>query len=261
MVAMQVPAVIAHRGASAYAPENTLAAFQLAAEMGARFIETDLRFTRDGRFVLLHDARVNRTTNGRGRVAQMDLGTVRRLDAGSWFGAEFIGERIPTLDEGLALAEELGLGLYLEMKAPLDDSLRFSLIGKLRRSALDRIIVLSFRPLALRAMRAAEPRLKTALLLRRTVPTIQATIRSGIHVLAPHRRRVSARMVARAHQAGLRVVAWTVNGPRELRKMIATGVDGIMTDRPDRLVEILRQTGRTAPPPESRETESFQDRF
>jgi glycerophosphoryl diester phosphodiesterase len=261
MVTMSVPAVIAHRGASAYAPENTLAAFQLAAEMGAGYIETDLRYTREGRFVLLHDTRVNRTTGGRGRIAQMDFATVRRLDAGSWFSPGFAGERIPTLEEGLALAEECGLGIYLELKAALDASLRLSLLGKLRRSVLERITLLSFRPSALQVIRAAEPRLKTALLIRRAGPAIETAVRSGTPTLAPHRRRVSARLVASAHRAGLGVVTWTVNGPRELRRMIGMGIEGIMTDQPDRLVELLRQSKETPFSPEAHAPESSVNRL
>src|SRR5437762_13057428 len=91
--------VIAHRGASGNAPENTMAAFKKAVALGANFIETDLQLSRDARFVAIHDATVNRTTNGQGTVHDMTLTELRRLDAGSWFGSEFAGERIPTLEE------------------------------------------------------------------------------------------------------------------------------------------------------------------
>ena len=89
--------VIAHRGASGHAPENTLAAFRQAVALGATFIETDLQLTRDARFVAIHDDTVNRTTNGQGTVHDLTLAEVRKLDAGSWFGSEFAGERVPTL--------------------------------------------------------------------------------------------------------------------------------------------------------------------
>ena len=91
--------VIAHRGASGHAPENTLAAFKKAVAMGAAFIETDLHLSRDARFVAIHDSTLNRTTNGHGPVHIMTLSDLRRLDAGSWFGSVFAGERIPTLEE------------------------------------------------------------------------------------------------------------------------------------------------------------------
>lgn len=240
---MNGPAVIAHRGASAHAPENTAAAFRLAARIGASFVETDLRCTRDGRFVLLHDMRVNRTTDGRGHVAQIEFDTLRRLDAGSWFGQEFTGERILTLEEGLALAENLALGVYLEIKIPLDAPLQEALARQLRRFPLDRLVLLSFHPETLRAIQAAEPRLKTALLVRRARPAIEAASQAKASLLAPHRRQISARLVARAHQSGFDVVTWTVNSEREMHKMIAMGVDGIMTNWPERLIEALRQDG------------------
>ncbi len=240
---MAAPQVIAHRGASAHAPENTLAAFRRAAELGADAIETDLRVTRDGRFVLLHDSRVNRTTDGRGRIADLPFDAVRRLDAGSWFDEEFAGERVPLIEETLALAAELDLGIYLELKAPLDGSLPFALAEQLRRSRrLERVALLSFDPSALALMRATEPRIATALLVGRSGPTIEAARRAGARLLAPRYRRITARLVRRARDAGLGVVAWTVNEREEMRKMLSLGIDGIMTNWPGRLLEEIGQT-------------------
>ena len=108
--------VIAHRGASGNAPENTMAAFKKAVALGANFIETDLQLSRDARLVAIHDATVNRTTNGQGTVHDMTLTELRRLDAGSWFGSEFAGERIPTLDEILAFSKKHDVVFYLEIK-------------------------------------------------------------------------------------------------------------------------------------------------
>ena len=105
--------VIAHRGASGHAPENTLAAFKRAVGLGATFIETDLQLTRDSRFVAMHDGTVNRTTNGQGKVHDMTMAELRRLDAGSWFGSEFAGERIPTLDEILEFSKKHDVVFYL----------------------------------------------------------------------------------------------------------------------------------------------------
>jgi glycerophosphoryl diester phosphodiesterase len=245
---MSLPQVIAHRGASAHAPENTLAAFRLAAELGAGFIETDLRVTREGRFVLRHDTRVNRTTSGRGRVADLAFDAVRRLDAGRWFGEEFAGEHVPSLEEALALAGQLGLGIYLELKVPLDGSLPFALAEQLRRAhRLDRIVVLSFEPAVLATMRTTEPRIATALLVGRTGPTIEAARKAGAGLLAPRYKRISAPLIRRARQAGLGVVAWTVNEREEMRRMLSLGVDGIMTNWPDRLLEEIGQ--RTSPRP------------
>lgn len=229
--------VIAHRGASAHAPENTLAAFRCAAALGSSAIETDLRVTREGKFVLLHDARVNRTTDGRGRLADLPFETVRRLDAGSWFGAAFAGERVPTLEEAFVLAAELDLGIYLELKTRLEGALSFHLaeaLGRLPR--LPRVVLLAFDSRVLARLRSVQPRLETALLVGRTGPTIAAARRAGARLLAPRSRRISARLVERARHAGLGVVAWTVDEPKEMRRLLALGVEGIMTDWPDLLI-------------------------
>jgi glycerophosphoryl diester phosphodiesterase len=241
---MAHPWVIGHRGASAHAPENTLVAFRRAVELGASAVETDLRVTRDGKFVLLHDARVNRTTDGRGRIDQLSFDAVRKLDAGSWFDKEFAGERVPTLGEALGLAAELDMWLYLELKIALEGSLPFALAEELRRSGrLHRVVLLSFDPAALSLMRATDPRLLTGLLVGRAGPTIEAARRAEAQLVAPRYKRITRRMVRRAHEAGLNVATWTVNTRQEMRRMLGLGVDGIMTDWPDRLIETI---GRTA---------------
>src|SRR5258708_10140259 len=106
--------VIAHRGASGNAPENTIAAFRKAVALGATFIETDLQLSRDARFVAIHDATVNRTTSGQGAVPDMTLSELRPLDAGSGFGSEFAGERVPTLEEILDFSTKHDVVVYLE---------------------------------------------------------------------------------------------------------------------------------------------------
>src|SRR5437667_458759 len=126
--------VIAHRGASGNAPENTMAAFKKAVALRANFIETDLQLSRDARLVAIHDATVNRTTNGQGTVHDMTLTELRRLDAGSWFGSEFAGERIPTLDEILAFSKKHDVVFYLEIKPGGSWGGEHALIGALRDS-------------------------------------------------------------------------------------------------------------------------------
>ena len=113
--------VIAHRGASAYAPENTLASFALACTLGADWFELDCTLTRDGEVIVIHDDTVDRVTNGKGKVATLTLAELRRLDAGSWKSPQFAGERLPTLDEALALARDHHAGVYIEIKPCADD--------------------------------------------------------------------------------------------------------------------------------------------
>jgi glycerophosphoryl diester phosphodiesterase len=114
--------VIGHRGASAYAPENTLASFALAKEMGADWFELDSTLTRDGQVIVIHDDTLDRTTNGKGPVADMTLAQLKQLDAGAWKDPKFAGERLPTLAEALDLARKRRIGVYLEIKNSADDS-------------------------------------------------------------------------------------------------------------------------------------------
>ena len=156
---------IAHRGASGYAPENTFAAFRKAVAMGAGFIETDLQLSRDARFVAIHDATVNRTTNGQGSVHEMTLADLRKLDAGSWFGSEYAGERIPTLEEILEFAKKHDVVFYLELKPSGSWGGEHALISALRESGeIARTVVISFDPLILTSVRKIEPTLMTGLL-------------------------------------------------------------------------------------------------
>ena len=156
---------IAHRGASGYAPENTFAAFRRAIAMGAGFIETDLQLSRDARFVAIHDATVNRTTNGQGTVHDMTLAELRRLDAGSWFGSEYAGERIPTLDEILEFAKKHDVVFYLEIKPTGSWGGEHALISALRESGeIARTAVISFDPAILQGVRKIEPTVMTGLL-------------------------------------------------------------------------------------------------
>ena len=124
--------VIGHRGASGHAPENTMAAFRKAVALGATFIETDMQLSRDAHFVAIHDPTVNRTTNGRGEVHELLLAQLRSLDAGTWFGSEFAGERIPTLDEILQFSKKTDVVFYLEMKPGGAWGGEHALIGALR---------------------------------------------------------------------------------------------------------------------------------
>lgn len=238
--------VVAHRGASGEAPENTLAAYRLAAQQGASFIETDLQQTRDGRVVALHDSRLDRTTDGRGPLSRATLEDVRRLDAGSWFGPAWAGERVPTLEEILALARELDVVFYLELKpqrgAPVG-WIEQALVGEIHRAgAVESVAVLSFLPEVIARVRALEPALLTALSLNLSARgAVERAESVGARMLTPRRTLVTRRLVERAHELGLPVVPWTVNEPGEMRRMLALGVDGLITDYPARLVALLNE--------------------
>jgi glycerophosphoryl diester phosphodiesterase len=239
--------VIAHRGASGHAPENTLAAFKRATALGAAFIETDLQLSRDSRFVAIHDDTVNRTTNGQGKVHDLSLADLRRLDAGSWFGSEFAGERIPTLEEILEFSKKHDVVFYLELKPSGSWGGEHALIGALRESGeVARTVVISFDAGVLEGLRRIEPTLMTGLLFDGQIDRpLERAVEIGARQLAVRGDLVTPALLAEARKKDLQVVCWTVNQPAHMRLLIEAGVDGIMSDYPDRLVA-ARPKGKTA---------------
>ena len=230
--------VIAHRGASGHAPENTLAAFRRAVALGASFIETDLHLSRDAHFVAIHDDNVNRTTNGQGKVHDLTLADLRRLDAGSWFGSEFSGEPIPTLEEILEFSKKNDVVFYLELKLIGAWGGEHALIGALRESGeIARTIVISFDAEVIAALRKIEPTLMTGLLFEGQIDQpLQRAVEAGARQLAVRGDLVTPALIAEARKRDLQIVCWTVNQPAHMRMLIEAGVDGIMSDYPDRLV-------------------------
>jgi glycerophosphoryl diester phosphodiesterase len=239
---------IAHRGASGYAPENTFAAFRRAIALGAGFIETDLQLSRDARLVAIHDATVNRTTNGQGAVHDMTLAELRRLDAGSWFGSEFAGERIPTIEEILEFANKHDVVFYLEMKPSGSWGGEHALISALRESReIARTVVISFDAAILAAVRKIEPTLMTGLLFEGHIPNpLDKAIEIGARQLAVRGDLVTPRLLKEAHGHDLQVVCWTVNHPGHMRLLVQAGVDGIISDYPDRLLKLTRRKDGSA---------------
>jgi len=235
--------IIGHRGASGHAPENTLAAFKKAVSLGATFIETDLQLSRDARFVAIHDDTVDRTTNGQGRVHDQPLATLRRLDAGSWFGSEYAGERIPTLEEILEFSKKNDVVFYLELKPTGSWGGEHALIGALRESGeVARVVVISFDPSILAGLRKIEPTLMTGVLYDgQLAGPLEAAAEVGARQIVVRGDLVTPAMIAQARQKDLQVVCWTVNHPAHIRMLMAAGVDGIMSDYPDRLAAALKK--------------------
>ncbi len=237
------PWLIAHRGASGHAPENTMAAFRLAVEQGATFIETDLHLSRDARFVAIHDATLERTTNGRGLVRDLALAELRKLDAGSWFHSSFAREPIPTLEEILDFGRDADVVFYLEIKYDTAWGMHHALVGALRDAKESaRVVVLSFDPATLDKLHRHDATLMTGLLFDRLGPDHVAMAHSvGARQLAPRADFVTSQLVERAHGADLQVATWTLNNPEHMRAVIAAGVDGVMTDYPDRLHAVVSE--------------------
>src|SRR5438876_409391 len=235
--------VIAHRGASGHAPENTMAAFRKAVAQGATFIETDLQLSRDAHFVAIHDTTVDRTTNGQGAVHDMTLADLRRLDAGSWFGSEFAGERIPTLEDILEFSKKNDVVFYLEIKPGGAWGGEHALIGALRDSGeIPRAVVISFDAAIVLNMRKIEPTLMTGLLYDGQIENpLDKAVEIGARQLAVRGDLVTPALLAEARKKDLQVVCWTVNHPAHMRLLAAAGVDGFMSDYPDRLVAAVRK--------------------
>ena len=216
--------------------------------MGAGFIETDLQLSRDARFVAIHDATVNRTTNGQGAVHGLTLAELRRLDAGSWFGGEFAGERIPTIEEILEFAKKNDVVFYLELKPSGSWGGEHALISALRESGeIARTVVISFDAAILTAIRKIEPTLMTGLLFDGQIdaPLDKAT-EIGARQVAVRGDLISPRLLKEARQRDLQVICWTVNHPGHMRLLAEAGVDGMMSDYPDQLLELSRRKDGTS---------------
>jgi glycerophosphoryl diester phosphodiesterase len=235
--------IIGHRGASGHAPENTLAAFKKAVALGATFIETDLQLSRDARFVAIHDDTLDRTTNGHGKVHDQTLAALRRFDAGSWFGSDYAGERIPTLEEILEFSKKNDIVFYLELKPSGSWGGEHALIGALRESGeVARVVVISFDHTILAGLRKIEPTLMTGVLYDGQLADLLTTaVDVGARQLVVRGDLVTPAMIAEARKRDLQIVCWTVNHPAHIRLLIAAGVDGIMSDYPDRLVAALKK--------------------
>lgn len=240
---MSRPVVIAHRGASADAPENTLAAFRLAEAQGADAVEMDVRLSRDRVPVVIHDPTTLRTAGVEGRVAEMALEELKRLDVGRFFSAKFRGERIPTLAE---VAETFPGRLFVEVK----DSLRSvsTVVRALREAgALGRTTLCSFHPLVLRKSKFdAFGAVSTSLLVAEVSPNLLKRPAgwwlSGARAVAPFYTLVDA-ILAEARPRAVPVYPWTVDSMSIGRRMMEKGVAGVITNRPGRMVKVREELG------------------
>ncbi|SKC81216.1 glycerophosphodiester phosphodiesterase [Krasilnikoviella flava] len=234
------PRVVAHRGNSAVAPQNTLAAFEAAAMAGADSLEIDVRLTADGEVVVIHDDTVDATTNGSGKLADLELREVRLLDAGSWFSPAYAGQRVPTFAEVTDLLRARpGMDLLLEMKGAWSAQEVRRVTEPLREAGLaDRTVAQSFWPATVAALRDADPGLRRGLLVTAAGDDLVDRCRELDVVMCNPQGTVlrdDPDVVARLHDAGLAAAVWTLNEPEHWAAAVALGVDEIITDRPDRL--------------------------
>ena len=232
------PAIIAHRGASLDAPENTLAAFNLAISQGADAVEFDVMLCGSGEVVVIHDENLNRTTGGEGPVGDTPLDEIKQQDAGSWFDAEFAGETVPSLDEVL---ESIGLRTYLNIElknfsSPFDDLADKTAAAVLQHQLQDRIFFSSFNPFNFRKIKRILPDSPVGLLTARGMANPAflrlARLFGPYEALHPHVDDVTPEWIARSHKAGKPVFSYVCNEPDEILRGLSAGLDGLITDNP-----------------------------
>lgn len=233
---------IAHRGASAYEPENTLRAFERAIQMGATMLELDIHLSRDGHPIVIHDAEVSRTTNRKGQVSDITLKQIRDLDAGK-------GERVPTLTEVIDLTRDRAK-LYIELKGqrtpgPVVDALS-------SMAFMDQVIISSFYPWLIQKIKFLNPKIRTSILIRSEdqkadfVEWALAVAADFVHPaweneIPTPSKLLTPDMIINIRRQGLGLIIWQEDRPSELQELVKLGPDGICTNTPDVLATILRE--------------------
>ncbi len=239
--------IIAHRGASKQAPENTMAAFRRALELGADGIELDVHLTSDGYLAVIHDEMLDRTSNGKGLVRDRTLAELKELDFGSWFSKDFSGERIPELNEVLRLLSDWDGLLNIEIKNgpvfyPGIEKAVADAVRKYKR--LNRTIISSFNHYSLVDIRKYEPGIKTAPLYMAGIYQPWEYARSiGASAIHPLFYNIVPEVMLGCKQNNIMVNPFTVDQPEHIKAMAAAGVDGIITDVPDIALKIVKEMG------------------
>jgi glycerophosphoryl diester phosphodiesterase len=236
------PLLVAHRGASALAPEHTIPAYEAALEAGADALELDVRLSADDQLVVIHDASLERTTDGRGLVREYTLQQLKRLDAGRWFGRAFRGQRIQTLSEVLERFRDRA-AFAVELKGGSDfcPGIEERVVTLLQiYDVAGRTLVASFDHHALRKCRDIDPDIRTgALVVGRLLDPAVLAPRGTLDALCPEASLTTQRDVAACRAAGLDCYPWVVNNPLEARQFAEWGVAGLVTDRPEALRPVL----------------------
>mgnify|MGYP000882233484 CR=1 FL=1 len=240
------PLIIAHRGASKEAPENTLAAFALALELGCTGIELDVHVSADGALIVCHDAEVDRTTDGSGKIAEMTVAELKRLDAGRWFDVRYAGQRLPLLEEVLDLVPP-SVPLNIEIKSSLHPDVNRLLLSLLReRNRLNSVFVSSFDFDVLFALQRLEPAMRIGLLYDAEAPDYRRLASERgvrLYSLHAHHSWIVPAYVEEAKRAGLAVYPWTIDAPDRMREALAAGVSGIISNDVRLLKEAVESLG------------------
>lgn len=238
------PFWIAHRGAGKLAPENTLAAFRLGAAHGYRAFECDVKLSADQRPFLLHDATLERTSNGHGTAGELPWGELAQLDAGGWHSRTYAGEPLPSLQAIAAYVQSNGFALNIEIKpTPGLETATGTAVGeacaRLWAGSTAPLLFSSFQPAALQAAKASAPQIARALLLDALWPHwLDAARQLGCVAVVTHHRLMDARLMAELQAAGLRALCYTVNDSADARRLQQLGVHGLITDAVDRFAPV-----------------------
>lgn len=244
---MALPKVISHRGANKYAPQNTLAAFEKSVQIGVDGFETDVHITKDEQLVICHNYTIDETSDGEGEISKMTLAQLKSYDFGSYFSPKYAGTRLPTVDEFLSFVETTDISvLNIELKSPKENEtaiVRETIRLVKEHGLFDRLIISSFDPKLLVEAKTIDEKCQTGFLycptrmnmwrdrlLKNYVPYARSI---GVDALHPHYAFVDEKYVESAHEAGIKVNAWTVDSVKAIENMINCKVDGIITNFPD----------------------------
>jgi len=245
---MQSVSAIAHRGFSKAAPENTLAAYRKAIELRPDFMECDVRRTKDGQLIVIHDKTVDRTTNGKGLVADMAMAELRQLSAGSWVGPEFAGEKLPTLEEALDLAKGKVV-LVIEIKEAGTEDLVVEMIRS--REMSGEVMICSFHYKVGVRMPALEPQIPFSPIIHIPKPAgpeeavrlaDEAAAVNGA-IWAVNYQAITPALVDATHSANMLLEAWTVDDEADMRRLVDLGVDVIGSNDVGLLIRVLGEMG------------------
>jgi glycerophosphoryl diester phosphodiesterase len=244
-----VPFVIAHRGDSAHRPENTLAAFASALELGTEVMELDVQLTRDGHVIVIHDPTLDRTTSGRGSVREQTLAEIRAVSAGypARFGDAYKGERVPTLAEALAFLRDRCRPM-IELKSDsvtedADGGLEALTIEEIRKARMEKdSALISFSRLALLRCRRAAPEILRGHLFHDATPdeVVAGAREAGTDLVMPEKSMLTEALFERARAAGLRVATWVLDEPEELAALSGFELYGFASNRPGVLMDAVR---------------------
>lgn len=237
--------VTAHRGASGLAPENTMAAMSKAMEIGAEYAELDVQEIADGSLILFHDKTLNRSTNSTGNIWEMRLEDLQGVDAGSWYDEKYRGEPIPTLEAVIdSVYGKMKLNIELKMNGH-EKQLVERVVELVReKNFVDECVITSFDREAVRKVKQLNPKITTGFIFSEMPNENVLTGEFGL--LSMKKTLVTEDFINKAHKVNKKVHVWTINERDEMSQFISMGVDGIITDRPDVLIELLKEMANSS---------------